>query len=265
MQNQGGGGSTFHFPLRTHMRASGAAMGADSVIPYQSMKNWHWYLDDFNTPNMAAIDTGTTNPIWKLHDTSSAGTPTFARVANTTGGVFQMKLAATSEAETVGIYTYDDLTIQGNLPFYFETRINVVHTMAANQVVIWGLISAFNATFDSTTRNAIFRLDADADLLIETDDDTTNLDDKDTGWDVVANTYYTYSIERGADGTIYFRRGETDGKNVKTWTMKRLDSSLSDPSFGANNLQPVFAVQKASGTTTPEMLVDYAIWAGQRV
>lgn len=257
-QPTAGIGSAFGFPLKTVWRPAGSRQGVQSVQPYSAHKNWFWRVEDF------LWDAFDIDEHWlATYDASAAGAPTLDLVADGTGGQFQIKLASTSEAETAGLTMADNLYFDGAKPFYFETRMQVVHTMAANEVLVWGMASDVNtATLDNIVRNAWFRQDADTDLLIETDDATTDTDDKDTGFNVTAATWYIFSIERDRNGTIYFTKADGDGQNPKTWSMKK-NFSVAEPTF-SGNLQPVILCQKSSGTTTPEILVDYLVCAGAR-
>jgi len=260
MQHQGGGGSVFHFPLRTHRRGTGASQGTYSVLPFQNLRNWHWFFEDFIGD---ALDEDE-HPL-AVYDASASGTPTLDIVADAVGGQYQIQLANTNEAETAGLTFGGQLFLRGNRPFYFETRLKQVNTMAANQVLVWGLASDVDTTtLDNLTRNLWFRLDADSDLLIEADDNTTDQDDKDTGFNVTADTFYIYSIERGVDGTVYFSKADGNGENRKTWTLSKTFGG-SEPSFSTNNLQPVILAQKSTGTTQPEIVVDYVLVGGERV
>ena len=253
-RHTGGGGSRFHLPLQTFERSSGASQAVSGDVLHQNVPIEFYYYEDFLWD---AFDI-TEHPL-AIYDASASGTPTTDLLADATGGVFQIKLAATSEAETVGFTQGDNLYIQGNTLWYFETRLKVVNAMAANQVLVWGLGSDVNTTtLDNITRNAWFRLDADADLLVELDDNTTDTDDYDTGEDITADTYYIFGMERGIDGKVHFYMADGDGENA------RQVHEITD-AFGANNLQPILIAQKASGTSQPELNIDYLYYIGRRL
>lgn len=257
LQHQGQGGSPFPFPIGTIQRAPGSGQDVRSVLPFQNNKLWFWEYEDF------LYDAYPSDAPLTLYDQSASGSPSTGLVSNATGGVYGITLASTNELEIVGFDKGDNLLIQGNLPFYFETRVKVVHTMAANEKLVFGLASAMNPTLDNITRNAWFLLAGSTDLLIETDDGTDDNDDKDTGHDITAGSFYIYSIERGVDGIVYFTKADGDGQNRKTWTMSRT-FGLNEPSFGANNLQPVILASKSTGTTQPQIQIDYLLYGGAR-
>lgn len=257
--HQGGGGSDFRMPLRTISRPTGASVDVHAPTLFQAFPSWWWYYEDF------IVDALQSDEHFTLYDHSPSGSPTKAVVANATGGQLQLKCSSTSEAQTLAFYFDDNLLVQGNLPYLFAARVKVVHTMAANQQVIIGLASAMETdpvTFDYLTRNSWFRLETDADLMIEADDGTNDQDDKDTGADITSGDWNWYLQERGTNGKTYYGLINPSGF-LQTWTLPEKFSGV-DPSFGANNLQPLIAVHKASGTTTPEILIDAVILGGAR-
>lgn len=256
VKRTGAAGAALPYPLQTILGPAGTARQFLSPVWYQHL-GLYWFFEDF------LFDEAPDDLPWTAYDKSAAGSPTVGLVASGTGGQWQMKCAATSEAETLAWYFNDNLPIRGNVPFLFACRAKVVHTMAANQVVVIGLGSALVDTFDDMTRNAWFKLDADADWNIEYDDNTTNVDDQDIGEDVVADTFYWFFIE--FDGTeLRFHLGSGDGQNIASWNGPK-NFSQTEVAFGANNLQPFIAVQKASGTTTPEVVLDLVAFCGVRV
>ena len=254
-----GAGTRFNFPLETRLKIPGSVM-SEMVSPvWFSHLGVYWYYEDFLWDAFDATE----HPL-AIYDASSGGTPTTDLVADGTGGQFQIQIASDSEAELVGFHMAGNLYIQGNKPFIFATRLKVVHTMAANEILVWGLASDIDtSTLDNLTRNLWFRVETDTDLMLESDDATTDTDDKDTGIDLTADTFYWFVIEHGFDGKYYFRVAEGDGDNVKTFNLEN-KFGVTAPSFGANNMQPVILAQKTSGTTQPEIKIDVIAFAGVR-
>ncbi len=249
----GGGGSSLHFPIETAYRMPGAQQPVTGINWFQNLPGWYYFYEDFL---FDAFDIDE-SPL-AIYDASASGSPTTGLIADAVGGQFQIQLASTSEAEMVGFTMNDNLYIQGNKPFIFEARVKTVHTMATAQNVVIGLASDVNSsTLDNLTRNLWFRQAATADLQTEFDDNTTDQAITDSGLDITANAFYGYRIE--FDGSIA-RMSTWDnlGENFKTW-------ARYSPAFGANNLQPVVLAQKTSGTTQPELAVDYIAFAGVRV
>jgi len=259
--HQGAGGSDFRFPLRTISRGNAGVVDIHAPTLFQAYPNWFWYYEDFLWDAFDADEMALS-----IYDHSPSGSPTKGLVANGTGGQFQLKASSTSEAQMLAICQDDNLFIQGNLPFMFAARVKVVHTMAANQNVLIGVTSAFKndpVTPDYWTRHAMFKLDTDTDLLLESDDNTTDTDDKDTGIDITAGEWYWYVIENGSNGRLYYGLIDNEGY-MKTWNLED-KFGVTAPSYGANNMQPFVGVLKASGTTTPEILCDAVLYGGQRV
>lgn len=249
----GSPGTNYVFPLMVSGKAPGVA-GATTPFPawFQDPINWHWYFEDFLFDALDLDEMGLA-----IYDASAAGTPTTALVADGIGGQYQVQLASTSEAETVGLYMADQLLINLAKPFLFAARVKVVHTMAANQVVILGLGSDLATTFDNITKNAWFRLDGDADILTELDDNTTDTDDQDSGEDVVAGSWYWWIICRDIYGIVHYCLIDVNGQNFR-----RLNK-ISGASL-TGSAQPLLIAQKASGTTQPEIVVDAIAWMGAR-
>ncbi len=137
--------------------------------------------DDF-----ARAQTFTTTPTgefgWTIADTSSAGAPTYlCLTAN--GGAAKLTLAATSEAEIVTLFQNDVL------PFDLA-KLQKVRFMAevagidSATTLTMGVGSARNDTDDSVAINAWFRMEGSASttaVVVETDDGTTDNNDKATG------------------------------------------------------------------------------------
>lgn len=249
-------GTKHQFPLMTFDQAASSKQEFHTPAWYQSLSH-HWYLEDFVTDALPS-DTP-----FSIYDQSATGTPTTAIVADATGGQYQIKLTNNSQVESAGITFGDNLLIQGNLPFLFVARLKVVHTMAANQVLWFGLGSDVGLDPDNITRGAFFVLRGDTNLLVEVDDNTTDTDDKDTGIDLTADTFYWFGIERERSGRLTFHFAEGDGENVRIVEFANRFGVLN-PTFGNNNLQPHILVSKTTGTTTPEVIVDLVATCGAR-
>lgn len=188
----------------------------------------------------------TDGTIWVKQDTSAAGAPTWALVADTHGGEVAMTLAANDEAESLTLYLGDQLIFAANKKPVLEAKIKV-STIAANQRVVFGLAGARNATLDNIAQNAWFRLEANMNVLVETDDDTTDNDDNDTTVDAVNGTYAIYEIDLTDLANIKFRINGVD------YTPETMNLSA----LTTETLQPFIEIQKDSGTGTPSVTVDW--------
>lgn len=191
---------------------------------------------------------GTTLPApWATQDTSSAGSPTLDYVANASNGEFQLLHDDTDEAQGLTLYWDDSLHIGATKQPYFEARVKIDEdtALSADDRLVVGLATARDATLDDIAGHAWFRVEgANADILYESDDGTTDDDDNDSGVDFVDDTYLTLAIDMADLSAVAFY---VDGSLVGT----------TDASDLTGNLQPYIELQKDAGTVTHEIVVDY--------
>lgn len=184
---------------------------------------------------------------------TTQGTPTAAAIQNQKNGVFRLALAATDEAETNELNFADNLQFDPTAGLVMEVGFRFVNAIAANHRAVIGFGSARNNTFDSVTYNAWFRVDADMDLLTESDDNTTDTDDDDTDQNLTANIWHYGRIECISANDVRFFAGA----GVPT----RVNSGVTFK-IGPNLVQPIIGVQKASSTGQPHLEIDYcAVYA----
>lgn len=183
---------------------------------------------------------------WAIADTSSSGTPTYLTV---NGGGAAVTLASTSEAEIVTLYQKDILPF----PLLNVRRMSFNAKVAgvdAVTTICMGLASARDDTDDSVATNAWFRIEGSAStsaVVCETDDGTTDNDDKATSASLAA-TYKKFVIDfsNGIADVRFFIDGARVASNV-TFSMSAATSSTY--------VQPLFQVQKASGTGVPAVTI----------
>ncbi len=191
----------------------------------------------------------------ELADSTS---PVAARKADSASGALELKLSSTSEVAEVTLFWGDELNINSNQGPIIQTRLQYQTQPAAADSLSWGFTNNQNALIDSTTNNAIFKVaGANNNLLVETDNATTNDDDNDTSVDMTAGTYIETMISmnpiHGASATDvrFFYRTTLGGQ----WTRVLDETTFA---YGANTtMQPMFQVEKTTGATTPDMLIDY--------
>jgi hypothetical protein len=178
--------------------------------------------------------------------TKTIGTLAAHPVADTACGEALFQLGATNEANVTGCDFGDQLCIPANAKPVFHCRMKL-SGVAANTRGVWGLADAYTATLDNTVNNCWFRFEGNAlDLLAELDDSTTDDDDNDTTFDLVADTYYLFTIDMTDTGAIRFSVNDT------------CYLELAGAAFAAADvLQPVVYLQKDSGTGEQAMTVDY--------
>lgn len=216
-------------------------IGADKVLP--SMRNIGDYIEFFDDFIGAAPDAVSE---WSLNDTSSAGTPTQTYEADETA--LTLACDSQSEAQVCGYDFGDKLQFDIDDNPIFIARFKVPAITTAQEVVI-GMGAAWTDTLDSNAAHAWLRLKANMNLLIETDDGT-NDESEDSTVDLSADTYLWVKIDFADTANILFYTG-ADGK---TWTARA--PATFDMSNYTAGLQPMFAVLKSAGVTTPSISVD---------
>ncbi len=201
---------------------------------------------------------GSSLPSWLAsQDTSSAGTPTIAVVADAVGGQWTLTHASTDEVENIGLNggnnQYVKLpTVAGEVAA-FEARVKISAQLTAVERVVIGLASDRNATLDDIATNAWIRAEgANLNIYWETDDGTTDDDDNDTGVNYAADTFFVVRIEVHYGGAVkFFVNGAPCGTG----------SIAATASAG---LQPFIEFQKDSGTTTKYVRIDWLALSAPR-
>jgi hypothetical protein len=130
----------------------------------------------------------------------------------------------------------------------FHCRAKFSGVIAGNRWVM-GLADSYAATLDDVVNNCWFRIEGNSlNLLAELDDSTTDDDDNDTGFDLVADTYYLFTIDATDTGAIRFSVDDT------------CYLELAGAAFAAADvLQPVIWFQNDAGgaSTDKTMTIDY--------
>lgn len=188
---------------------------------------------------------------WAARETSPGGTPVMDYVANAANGEYKILHDATSEAQNMTLYFGDSLFIDITKKPIFECRVKVAFSgsntnFSADQRAVFGVGSARNATLDSMTLNAWFRLEgANLNIFWETDDNVSNVDDQDSGVDIVDDTYITFRIDMSNLGAVgFYINGTLVGTGVMTGA--------------TGNIQPFIEIQKDAGIEEEDMRIDYA-------
>lgn len=195
-----------------------------------------------------------------LKDTSAAGAPT----ANGVAGGVKLLLAATDEVEILNAYMGDvlpyDIDDLVKVIFY---GVSVAGIDSVTQLAI-GLAGAYNATLDSVAANAWFRLDGTVStsaLVVESDDGTTDVDDKATGI-TLSSTALTLEIDFSTQILGRSAPATSKGKQATFWATdanglrRRVADQVSfDMSALTTGLQPYVQLQKPSGTGVPSVTI----------
>lgn len=182
---------------------------------------------------------------WDIADTSSAGTPTY-----TVGGINGEATLAfdnTSEVQNVCLFQSDVLNWDIDLLQRIEMRVKTVASLDSATSIAWGLASARNDAIDSIAAHASFRVIGSNAVVVETDDGTTDLDDKATGVSLVA-TYQKFVIDftGGTEDVKFYING-----------VRVAASTTFDMSAYTAGLQPYVQLQKTADTNTDSVITDY--------
>jgi len=241
--------------IRKEMSAKGIVLVSDNNLDSREAADFlapvdvGWeFFDDFPQAS------GDTVPApWAATITDTAGTAVADYVDNAAGGQFKIGGDSQSEAQTARIDFGDHLIIDSTKNFVFEARVQVQYAddtaFTADERLVVGLASAYNATLDNVAKNAWFRVEgADTALLLETDDGATDNDDEDVGQDLANDTWAVLRIEGSDLDAIKFYK---DGVLI------------GDLDAGAltGNLQPIVAYQRDAGADVQVIFVDYVkVW-----
>jgi hypothetical protein len=218
------------------------------------------FFDDFTGQILDITNT------WTVADTSSAGAPTYQVVDDANCGVVQLTLASTTEAENVCLYKNDNQNFLVSSAPIMTCRLQIPVIGTATDDYAWGLWSARNDAIDSVATHMSMRLiGASLKLYIESDDGTTDKDDKDTGVTLTAATYYEFKFDTTDQTNLkFFYRAGINGAWVQL-----VDTAATPATFtwaaSTAKVQPTFQVQKTSASTTPSMLIDYVDVVSSRV
>ncbi len=202
------------------------------------------FFEDFLGP-MTLTASPTNSDRWDIADTSSAGTPTY-----TVGGINGEATLAfdnTSEVQNVCLFQSDVLNWDIDLLQRIEMRVKTVASLDSATSIAWGLASARNDAIDSIAAHASFRVIGSNAVVVETDDGTTDLDDKATGVSLVA-TYKKFVIDftGGTEDVKFYING-----------VRVAASTKFDMSAYTAGLQPYVQLQKTADTNTDSVITDY--------
>lgn len=180
--------------------------------------------------------------------TKSVGLIGVERVADTACGEAKLSFVTTAEAQVVGLDWADQNLIPASARPVFQCRAKFSGVIAGNRWVM-GLADNYAATLDDVVNNCWFRVEGNSlNLLAEVDDSTTDDDDNDTTFDLVADTYYLFTIDATDTGAIRF------SVNDECYL------ELAGAAFAAADvLQPVIWMQNDAGgaSTDKTMTIDF--------
>jgi hypothetical protein len=205
------------------------------------------FEDDFFGGQTYAATVG--EGFWKVTDTSSSGTPTYASVTPSATGEVALTLESTGEVQNVCLDFGNKLCFDIDNIQRYEARVKV-SGCTSGTTIVWGLQSNRADDTDSTTNNAQFKMvgaTSTTAVVVETDDNVLDLDDKATG-KTLATTYKEFVIDfsAGKNDVRFF----IDGDRVAA-------STTFDMGEATGSLQPFFQIQKTSSANTDAVTIDY--------
>ena len=211
------------------------------------------FEDDFFGGRTYTTTVGEGN--WKITDTSSSGTPTYASVSPSATGEIALTFDNANEIQNVCLDFGDKLQLDIDSLIEVEFRVKTVATLDSATTLVFGLQSNRNDNTDSTTNNAQFKLVGDNNVVVETDDGTTDNDDKATGKTLVASfKRFVISFAAGKSDVRFF----IDGDRVASATTFSMAAATGQ-------LQPFVQIQKTSDNNTDSVSIDYIGWKARRV
>jgi len=202
-----------------------------------------------------------TDSIWGVKDTSSAGTPTAAILADADCGQFEFKFSSNDEAQVLTLYWNDELNIDPAQGPVMTCRLKTVAQLLSTDTLVLGLASAQNDAADSVASHAWFRIQgANDNLLVESDNGSVDNDDDDTGVDVTADTFAEFKVDASNYLDVKFYYRATLGGE---WT-DVTPSSATYKLHATTGLQPFVQIQKSGGAGETDFLIDYVDVAWKR-
>tara|TARA_R110000868_G_scaffold268152_1_gene527383 strand:+ start:98 stop:796 length:699 start_codon:yes stop_codon:yes gene_type:complete len=220
---------------------------------------WNW-ADDFIGAGTFAASAGQGDS-WVITDTSSAGTPTYARVdlgeATVSGAIGSASLAFDSqtEAQNVCLSFGDNLAFDVDKVRGIEFRVKLGQAALDTATSIaFGLTGDRNDAIDSIAYAALFRVigaDDTTAVVVETDDGTNDNNDVATGSTLLTAWKVLKILFPPGNAAVTFW---IDNIQVATAT-------AFDMSNFHGGVQPFVQIQKTSDNNTDSIQIDYVqVW-----
>ena len=205
------------------------------------------FFDDFFGSDLLKAESGSQG-IWTVAEV--ALNTAIEVIDAQDNGVVQLEIDVDSNAEDACLYFGDVRGFPVDQNLIFEARIQLSVLPTTGVAVAIGMAGDRNVDLDTITESAWFRLQAGADLLLETDDTTNNNDDQDTTFDIVVSTWYVLKIDFSDLTDVKFYVDGVEYLASTTFDMSNLTSAEAQ-------MQPYFCLDKASGTGVGTLLIDY--------
>lgn len=195
---------------------------------------------------------GSNLPAWLVGTKTGSSTNNVVDYAsNEAGGLYKLLHSNDSEAQTMRLTSGDNLWINMSKKPLVDIGFKVTlsgSTLSADQRLVVGVGSAYNATLDSVTTNCWLRVEgASNSIKIESDDGTTDTDDTASGYSITSGT------------AVHVQFDFSDLSKVRVLINGALvATSLNMSALAANTkVQPFIAIQRDAGTETDRLDIDY--------
>ena len=201
-------------------------------------------------------------------EAGGSGTPQTGDFIDAPDGVFRLAHTAVDEAQSNLLSLGGTNAISPTKEVIFEARVKVnlatdsafdassVYEVIVGMATAGSAVSASAAAFDGFADNVGFRLGGGAQstnsIFLESDDGTTDNDDKDSGIDFTSGTYHTYKIDMTDISNVKFYVDGVSANNGNTFDMSAIAAT--------DYLEPyiLFARTSDGGTERAHSLdIDY--------
>lgn len=186
---------------------------------------WEFVCDFFGHDSFTT--TAGDNAPFLIKDTSSSGTPTYALVDGSPAGELELKFSSTSEIQILTLYQNNVLQFDIDKIREVAWRVKVSDaSFDSANTLVFGLAGDQNDAPDSVAQNCWFKLAGSNSIVVETDDGTTDLDDKATG-KTLSTSYkdFLISFAAGKSDVRFFVDGEPVAQDT-TFDMSAYTGSL---------------------------------------
>lgn len=215
---------------------------------------WCKFEDDFLGYQFMQTETGSTG-IWKTVEVLL--NTAVAVLANTENGVLSLILDSDVNAEDAVLYWGNQKGFNAKAGLIFEARVRVTVLPTLTADLVFGMAGDHNLDPDTVAQNAWFKCDGDGVVVAESDDGTTDNDDKSTGITAATTVWHVYRIDFTDIANVKFY---IDGDRVASSTTFNM-SAMSD----ANGiLQPYFHINKTGDAAVGTLDIDYVRCWSQR-
>ena len=231
------------------------------------MQDFWEFKDDFIGTGASISTSALYGSPWVVADTSSMGTPTYVMgvdggAASGAPGIAKLDFDSQNEAQVIilshgGIEQFD---VNDRLIYECRLKMNQAAVTSGTDFS-FGLCAGQNATWDSTTVMAAFRVvgaTSTTAVVVETDDGTTDLDDKATGQTLI-NAYKLFKIDLTDLTNVKFYMTDSNSKLIRV-----ASGTTFDISAYSSCVQPVFQLQKSATAATDGVSIDYVRVTGRR-